>query len=102
MNEIKLVPFSHFEKRFKKNKLLVEEYERLSSEFQAIEELIKTRIRKKMTQKQLAEKIGTKQSAIARLESKKVKPNPRLSQLVKIAEALDSRLVIKFEPLDLD
>ena len=43
-----------------------------------------------MTQKQLAEKIGTKQSNIARLESGNY--NPSYQFLQKIAGALDKKL----------
>ncbi len=43
-----------------------------------------------MTQKQLAEKIGTKQSNIARLESGNY--NPSYQFLQKVAGALDKKL----------
>jgi transcriptional regulator with XRE-family HTH domain len=45
-----------------------------------------------MTQKQIAEKIGTKQSAIARLESGNV--NPSLDFLQKVAEVLGHKISI--------
>ena len=48
-------------------------------------------------QKELAEKIGTKQSAISRLENGDY--NPSVELLSKIAEALDKELVIKFMDL---
>jgi transcriptional regulator with XRE-family HTH domain len=58
----------------------------------AIAKDIKTlRISKKLTQKQLAEKIGTKQSSIARLENAGYAPN--LNFLVKISDALGVKLV---------
>ena len=43
-----------------------------------------------MTQKQLAEKVGTKQSSIARLESGNY--NPSLQFLQKVANALGKQL----------
>ena len=46
--------------------------------------------------KELAEKIGTKQSVISRLESGRA--NPSVAFLKKLAEALHSRLEIKFNP----
>ncbi len=51
-------------------------------------------IKMKITQKELAEKAGVSQSAIAVIESGR--GNPTLSQLVKITHALGHK--IKFEP----
>lgn len=48
----------------------------------------------RLTQEQLAELVGTKQPAIARLEAGTVLP--RLDLLEKIAYALDARLDVKF------
>lgn len=47
-----------------------------------------------MTQKQLAEKIGTRQSAISRLESGNA--NPSIQFLQKVASALDTKLIVSF------
>jgi len=52
--------------------------------------IIEKRLAKWFTQANLAHKIGTKQSAIARLESGSY--NPSLVFLVKIAKALDTKL----------
>jgi transcriptional regulator with XRE-family HTH domain len=49
-----------------------------------------------MTQSELAEKAGTRQSSIARLESGSY--NPSLRFLKKVAEALDARLEVTFVP----
>ena len=48
-----------------------------------------------MTQKDLAEKIGTKQSAISRLES--FDANPSFKFLKKVAKAFDAKLVVQFQ-----
>ena len=71
------------------------EYDRLGPEFAIISQLIELRAKKKLTQKALAKKLGTKQSAIARLESGRA--NPTLEFMQKTAEALDKKLVISFE-----
>ncbi|GIW64591.1 MAG: transcriptional regulator [Patescibacteria group bacterium] len=76
------------------NKAVKEEYERLTPRYKAISQLIYARIQKGLTQKELAEKIGTKQSAIARLESGNI--NPSLGFLEKIAEVLGYKLNISF------
>lgn len=65
-------------------------YDALEPEFALIETLMQKRIEKGLTQKQIAEKIGTRQSAISRLESGSY--NPTLSFLQKIADALGARL----------
>lgn len=62
----------------------------LEFEFQLIRAVIDARIRKGITQEMLAEKMGTKQSAIARFETGNA--NPRLSFMKKLTHALDLRL----------
>lgn len=69
-------------------------YDALEPEFQLIRELIGKRLEKNLTQKQLAEKIGTKQSAICRLESGE--GNPSFKFLKRVAQGLDSKLQISF------
>ena len=68
------------------------EYDALESEYELIRQLIEARAEKKMTQKQLAEKVGTRQSNISRLESGNY--NPSFQFLQKVAGALDKRLSI--------
>lgn len=67
-------------------------YEKLGQEFTMIEMIMKKRIEKGLSQKELAQKIGTKQSAISRLESGTY--NPSISFLQKVSEALDAKLKI--------
>ena len=58
-------------------------------------EIIKARREKKLTQKELAKKVGTSQQAIARLESPSYKGRS-LRTLEKIAEALNKRIEVRF------
>lgn len=76
-----------------KDKEVAKEYERLKPRYQLISQLIEARIRHGLTQEQLAKKIGTKQSAIARVESGNA--NPSISFLEKIAAAMGSKLIIQ-------
>ena len=46
-----------------------EEYDRLDEEFALLDEFLKARAAAGITQTQIAERIGTTQSAVARLES---------------------------------
>jgi transcriptional regulator with XRE-family HTH domain len=55
---------------------------------------------RELNQAELAERVGTKQSAISRLERSQ-DANYELETLVKIAEALDARLSILIEPYEL-
>jgi len=71
-----------------------EEYENFL--IKLVTQIVKLRIEKGITQKELAKKLGTKQSAISRLEN--VSVNPTLKFLFKILKALDAE--IKIEPLN--
>ena len=68
------------------------EYDRLSPRYAVISEVIAARLKKGLTQKDVAEKLGTKQSAIARLEGGNI--NPSLEFLQKIAQAMGYSLNI--------
>lgn len=68
------------------------EYDKLAPRYTVISELISARINKGFTQKEMAEKLGTKQSAVARLESGDV--NPSLGLLQKFAQVMGYKLTI--------
>jgi len=70
------------------------EYDKLQPEFAVIRAIIRARVDKELTQKELASKIGTKQSVISRLESGRA--NPSVNFLKKLAQALNSHLEINF------
>jgi DNA-binding XRE family transcriptional regulator len=70
-----------------KNPQFRKEYEALEGEFILAKEIIALRIKNKLTQKQLAQQIGTSQPAIARIESGSYR-NISLSFLRRIADAL--------------
>jgi ribosome-binding protein aMBF1 (putative translation factor) len=69
-------------------------YDELEVEYQILSSLITLRNKKKISQKQLAVKMGTTQSALSRFELGGV--NPSLNFLKKIAKALDAKLYISF------
>ncbi|MCL5407183.1 MAG: helix-turn-helix transcriptional regulator [Patescibacteria group bacterium] len=79
-------------KELLKNEEVAQEYKKLELRYLLISELIKIRLKKGLSQKELAEKIGTKQSAIARVESGNA--NPSIEFLEKMTKAMDSRLMI--------
>lgn len=73
-------------------------YEALAEEFNLASAMIEARAAAGLTQQQLAERMHTTQTVIARLESGKVKPSTRT--LEKFAAAIGMRLRISFEPIE--
>lgn len=71
------------------------EYERLNEEFVFLDEFLKARAAAGITQAEVAERSGTTQSAIARLESGKGKHTPSLGTLRKYARALGYRIELR-------
>jgi transcriptional regulator with XRE-family HTH domain len=71
------------------------EYDRLDEEFRFLDEFLKARAAAGVTQAEIAERIGTTQSAIARLESGRGKHSPSLATLQKYAHALGCRLELR-------
>ncbi len=69
------------------------EYEELDFLYKIKRQVISLRKEKGLSQKELAELVGTKQSAISRLENEDY--NPSVEMLAKIAKAFDKELEIK-------
>ena len=69
-----------------------EEYGRIDDEFRLIEALVRARTAAKLTQAELARRLGTTQSAIARLEGGGVSPS--FATLRRYAEATGTRLTV--------
>ena len=80
-----------------KNQDFKKAWHELDAEFVILEEIIKAREKSGLTQEELANKIGTKQPALSRLERGGFR-RANIETLKKIAEALDHKLVVKFEP----
>ena len=73
------------------------EYQRQKPFYDLIIEIIKRREELGLTQRDLADRAGTHQSAISRLESGR--HNARLSTLIDVGEAMSARLEIRYVPL---
>ncbi|MGE0280401.1 MAG: helix-turn-helix domain-containing protein [Rhizobiaceae bacterium] len=71
-------------------------YEALEDEFVLINSMIQARARAHLTQAEVAERMGTTESAVSRLESGRGKPNT--STLRRYAEAVGHTLRITLEP----
>lgn len=83
-------------KRWMKEPGFKDGYDALAEEFELASLLIEARARSNLTQAELAKKMGTSQSTIARLESGKAKPT--LATLRRLAKATGMRLKISLEP----
>jgi len=70
------------------------EWERQRPEREYIKAIISTRIEKKMTQKELAEKTGIRQSNISRIENGNC--SPTVATLQQIADGMGKTLYIEF------
>ena len=77
-----------------KNPKFKEEWENSEAEYQLSCKLIEARSKRKLSQRDLATKVGTSQAAISRIEA--MNGNPSLSLLKRIAQALDTKINISF------
>jgi ribosome-binding protein aMBF1 (putative translation factor) len=82
-------------KQLKRDPEFKAEYKRLEPVYSLIEDEIRLRLSKKMTQKELAREMNTSQSAISRFEAGNIMPSMRF--INKLARALDTEIEIKFK-----
>lgn len=75
-------------------KILIEHEQNRAKE-EVIEQFVRYRKNKKMTQEELARKVGVPRTNITRFESGKY--NPTLEMMVKVASAMGMKLSIKLE-----
>ena len=81
-----------------KNPKYKTEYEALGMEFHLVRSLIEARTRAGLSQTQLARRMNTSQSYVARIESGQVKPST--AALERVAKATGLRLKITLEPAE--
>jgi ribosome-binding protein aMBF1 (putative translation factor) len=91
----KTIPFEKLAAKWRKNPEFMREYDALEEEFALATALIGARAQAGLTQAELAERMGTTQSAIARMEGGKAKPST--TTLAKLAKATGTRLRVSFE-----
>lgn len=84
-------------RRWLKNPKYKAEYTALEDEFQLVRILVEARMRAGLSQTELAKRMKTSQSYVARIESGQVKPST--GALERLAKATGSRLKISFEPI---
>ena len=87
------IAFETVKARLLANPKVKAEYEALAPEFEIASELLKARLRAGLSQAELATRMGTGQSTIARLESGESLPSAKT--LLRFAAATGSRLRVK-------
>jgi len=87
--------YEDFRARLLQNSEVRKEYKALEPQFKLIRQLIARRNELNLSQKQLAMRVGTEQSAISRLESGI--NNTTFGTLQKVAEALNAHLDISLK-----
>lgn len=71
------------------------EYEALAPEYETIRAIIRARLEANMTQKELAEKTGIRQSNISRIENGT--SSPTIDTLAHLAAGMGKKLKIEFQ-----
>lgn len=87
---------SELKKELFKNPKVKKAYEDLQPEFAIVQAIIDARIKRKITQEELARRMGTGQAVISRLEGANAKPS--LSLIHRLADALNLKVELKFTP----
>jgi transcriptional regulator with XRE-family HTH domain len=92
-----MTKISDLHKKWMKDPEYRKEYDALEEEFALAAEVAKARSRAGLSQAELARRMKTTQSTIARLESGRGKPSTRT--LDRFAKATGHRVKISFEPV---
>lgn len=87
--------FKQFRARALQRPAVRKAYDQLEDEFAFLGEVLKARVTTGLTQAQVAERVGTTQSAIARLESAASRHSPSIATLQRYARALGYRVEIR-------
>ena len=82
-------------KRFMEDPEFRQEYALVDEEYALVEALVRARTTANLTQAEVARRLGTTQSAIARLEGGRVSPS--FTTLRRYAEATGTRLTVALE-----
>ena len=87
--------YQEFKEKLLKDPEFRTEYEKTRPEFEIMHALIDARINSNMTQKELSDKSGIRQSNISRIENGTC--SPTIATLQALAEGLGKKLSISFE-----
>ncbi|MDP7216559.1 MAG: helix-turn-helix transcriptional regulator [Rhodospirillales bacterium] len=85
------IPFAELRKKWRKDPEYLKEFEALEPKFELARELIQARINAGLSQKEVADRMGTSQPTVACLESGH---KPSLKSLERYAEAVGMKVEI--------
>ena len=94
----KTTTLNELKKRYMEDPEFRKEYALVDEEYALVETLVRARTAANLTQEEVARRIGTTQSAIARLEGGRVSPS--FATLRRYAEATGTRLTVGLVPAD--
>jgi ribosome-binding protein aMBF1 (putative translation factor) len=92
-----ILSFSKLSDQWFKDPEFVREYDALEEEFILARALIEARSKAGLTQAEVAQRMGTTQSVVARLEGGRSRPST--STLTKFAKATGTKLKVSFEAI---
>ena len=84
------VPWNEVKQRMLQDPEVAAAYDELTPEYEIANQLIQARLERGLTQKELADKIGTRQGHISRMESGQ--QNISIGMLKRVAKALDKKV----------
>jgi predicted transcriptional regulator len=87
------IPFEKLKAQLLANPKVKAAYDALAPEFEIAAELLRARLRAGLSQAELARRMGTSQSAIARIESGQTLPSTKT--LLRYAEATGSKVHLR-------
>lgn len=90
---MRTIPFEQLKAEWMKDPAFKAEYDALAPEFEIAGELVKARSRAGLSQAEVARRMGTTQSVVARLESGQTLPSTKT--LLRFAEATGSRVHVR-------
>lgn len=92
----KFISAEELHRKWMKNPKYRLEYEKLEPEFAIARAIIDARIKRKISQAQLAKRMGTGQAVVSRLEG--ANASPSLSLIKRLANALNLKLELRLTP----
>lgn len=97
MTKRKMIPAAELHRKWSEDPAYRSAYDALEEEFALMSSVVEARTRSKLTQAEIAERMGTTQAVVARLESGRTRPSTRT--LERFAKATGTKLRITFEPV---
>ena len=93
-----MASFEKFREKALQNQKVKEEYEKLKPVFEIKKQLLQARLKKGLTQEEVARRMHTSKSNVSRLESLSNSYVPNLMTLIKYANALDAEVDFRVVP----